>query len=74
MAWLEDNKIAAVQDEEGFIFIYNIKDKGIEDKIRFGARGDYEGITVGSDDGLTISKEGKEDAKATISEVQLSIK
>ncbi|HKR05560.1 MAG TPA: hypothetical protein VJY62_13075 [Bacteroidia bacterium] len=46
IAWYEQNKIAAVQDESGIIFIYNLAEKKIEKEISFGTKGDYEGITV----------------------------
>jgi len=46
ICWYEDNKLAAVQDESGIIFIYNLAEKKVEKEIAFGAKGDYEGITV----------------------------
>jgi len=46
ICWFENNKIAAVQDESGIIFIYDLVSKKIEKEIPFGAKGDYEGIAV----------------------------
>ena len=47
--WISEDKIAAVQDEEGIIFIYNLQTNLVEKKISFGNSGDYEAITtVGS--------------------------
>ncbi|HBL79205.1 MAG TPA: hypothetical protein DDZ79_04300, partial [Aequorivita sp.] len=44
--WISDDKIAAVQDEEGIIFIYNLQTNLVEKKISFGKSGDYEAITT----------------------------
>jgi uncharacterized membrane protein YkoI len=46
IAYLQDDKLACVQDEEGAIFIYDLKKKTVERKIDFAGRGDYEGIAV----------------------------
>jgi len=56
--WLEDDKIVAVQDEEGIIFIYNLNDKKIEEKIEFGGPGDYEGIAVNTKDAYVLRSDG----------------
>lgn len=46
IAWLENDVIACVQDEEGTIFIYDLKQKAIRQDIKFAGAGDYEGIAV----------------------------
>ena len=46
IAFLEQDKIACVQDEKGSVFIYNLKNSGIEKEIPFAGPGDYEGIAV----------------------------
>src|SRR5690606_17327761 len=38
--------MAAVQDEDGIIFIYNLENESIEKKIEFAGSGDYEGIAL----------------------------
>jgi uncharacterized protein YjiK len=43
---MDNNRIACIQDEEGIIFIYNLKTSKIEDKIEFGDPGDYEAIAL----------------------------
>lgn len=45
MYWLEDNKIACVQDEDGIIFIYDLKSSKIIKRYKFSGPGDYEGLT-----------------------------
>lgn len=46
MAWIAENTFACVQDEEGILFIYDLKKEQILNKIEFGKRGDYEGLAV----------------------------
>lgn len=46
IAMIDDERIAAVQDENGIIFIYNLTTSEIEEQIDFGNNGDYEGIAL----------------------------
>lgn len=46
IAFVEKNRIACVQDEEGTIFIFNTSSSKIEREIPFGKNGDYEGISI----------------------------
>ncbi len=47
---IDSKTLACVQDEEGTIFIYDLKNQQIKHKIHFAGSGDYEGIaTVGKD-------------------------
>lgn len=46
IAFVGSDKIACVQDERGSIFIYNLKDSRVDKEIKFGNKGDYEGIAV----------------------------
>lgn len=43
---LGDGLIAAVEDEHGIIYIIEFKSGEIKDKIKFGDKGDYEGIVL----------------------------
>ena len=45
IAWLGNGKIAAVQDQKGIIYSYDLATKKVEKRISFGADGDYEGLT-----------------------------
>ena len=54
----EENKIAAVQDELGIIYIYNLNDSKIEREISFGPKGDYEGITHTSESFYVLRVDG----------------
>lgn len=44
LGFYSDDEIACVQDEEGIVVFYHLKQKNISDKIPFGDLGDYEGI------------------------------
>ncbi|MCJ7757695.1 MAG: SdiA-regulated domain-containing protein [Gillisia sp.] len=46
IAMMDNNRIASIQDEDGIIFIYNLKTSKIEQKVEFGDSGDYEGIAL----------------------------
>lgn len=46
ISFIDDNRVACVQDEKGVVFIYNLKTSKVEKKIDFGDSGDYEGITM----------------------------
>lgn len=78
--YIDENRLAAVQDEEGIIFIYGLKEKDILRQIPFGEMGDYEGIAlVGStayvlrSDGAIIEVENflEENRKTTIHDTGL---
>ncbi|MDP5078306.1 MAG: hypothetical protein NWQ19_09435, partial [Nonlabens sp.] len=58
VAWLSKDEIACVQDEDGFIFIYNLKTKKIVEHIQFGESGDYEAIAVNGKDAYVLRSDG----------------
>lgn len=58
IAWLGDNRIACVQDEDGIIFIFNLKTSRVEDEIVFGSGGDYEGISIVGKDAFVLRSDG----------------
>ncbi len=58
IAWLNDDKMAAVQDEDGIIFLYDLKEKKIEKRILFGGPGDYEGLAVHQQDAYVLRSDG----------------
>ncbi|MBA4240085.1 MAG: hypothetical protein C0448_05135 [Sphingobacteriaceae bacterium] len=49
LAIIDSTSIACVQDEDGILFIYNIKKHKITQQHTFGLKGDYEGITLVDD-------------------------
>lgn len=58
IAWIDKDRVAAVQDNEGSIFIYNFNDKKIERQIKFGQPGDYEGIEYVAPNYFVIRSDG----------------
>ncbi len=58
ISYLDENRFAAVQDEEGKIFIYNRKDDRIEREINFAGPGDYEGITTKGNTAWVVRADG----------------
>jgi|25_taG_2_1085351.scaffolds.fasta_scaffold03031_5 uncharacterized protein YjiK len=58
IAWIGNNRVACVQDEDGIIFIYNLKTSEIEGQTSFGNGGDYEGIAVIKDDAYVLRSDG----------------
>lgn len=56
--WLGNNKIAAIQDEDGIIFIYNLATSKIENRFPFGNSGDYEGIVVNEGTAYVLKSDG----------------
>lgn len=59
IAWMDAERFACVQDEEGKIFIFNTRLNKIEKVIPFGAKGDYEGIAVAGNAMYILTAEGK---------------
>ena len=58
IAWLSENKIACVQDEDGIIFIYDLKTKEISEEIEFAESGDYEAISINGNDAYVMRSDG----------------
>lgn len=45
IAVIDSSSVACVQDENGIVFVYNVRGKGIINYVTFHGNGDYEGIT-----------------------------
>ena len=58
MDFIDDNRMAAIQDEEGIIFIYNLNSKKIEQEVKFGKSGDYEGLAIVNNDAFVLRSDG----------------
>ena len=59
IAYMDDERIACVQDEEGKIFIYNRSSNKIEKEIPFAGPGDYEGITLNGTLAYVLRADGR---------------
>ncbi|NEM97691.1 SdiA-regulated domain-containing protein [Pontibacter burrus] len=58
IALLDDNLMACVQDEEGAIFLYDLQQQAIKEKIPFAGPGDYEGIVVDGSTAYILRSDG----------------
>lgn len=58
IAWIEPDRFAGIQDEDGIIFIYNRATAQIEKRIPFAGKGDYEGITLVNDIAYVMRSDG----------------
>lgn len=59
IAWLDSNRLAAVQDEKGIIFIYNLQSSSIEEEIEFNSGGDFEGIAIAGENAYVLRSDGE---------------
>ncbi len=59
LSYYKKNQLVCVNDEQGKIFIYDINEKRIIDKIPFGKDGDYEGVEVVGDEVFVLKSNGK---------------
>ena len=58
IAYLENNRVACVQDENGVLFIYNLENSTIEEQIEFAGEGDFEGIAVEGTTAYIVQSDG----------------
>ena len=59
IAYMEDNRFACIQDEEGKIFVFNTETSKIENEIQFGDAGDYEGIAIVNKSAYVLRADGQ---------------
>ena len=56
---IDDYRLACVQDEEGVIFIYDLKKDSVTQNIKFGPRGDYEAIRIKDSTAYILQSDGQ---------------
>jgi hypothetical protein len=56
---ISEHEIACVQDELGIVYVYDIRSQKIVDEIRFGSKGDYEGLTKSDSKLFVLRSDGK---------------
>ena len=50
LSYYKKNQLACVEDENGKVYIYNLKTKEVTQTVKFGKKGDYEGVeTIGEE-------------------------
>lgn len=58
LSYIDDHRLACVQDENGIIYIFSLKAGVVESKIEFGDNGDYEGIEIIDKDAWVLKSNG----------------
>lgn len=58
IAFVDNQRLACIQDEEGTIFIYNLSTERIEKEIDFADDGDYEGIAIAGNIAYVVKSDG----------------
>jgi len=58
VSYIDDQRLACVQDEKGMIFIFNKTAGNVERTISFGEDGDYEGIELIGNDAWILKSNG----------------
>ena len=59
LSYIDEQRFACVQDEQGTVFIYNIASSSVEKEIPFGGVGDYEGLAVVGENVWVLRADGK---------------
>ncbi len=58
IAWLSNDQIACVEDEDGIIFIYDLQQNKIIQSVDFAGKGDFEGLALNQGDAYAIRSDG----------------
>jgi uncharacterized protein YjiK len=58
VSFIDNQRLACVQDEKGIIFIFNLKAGEVESEIEFGDDGDYEDIEIIEGDAWILKSNG----------------
>jgi uncharacterized protein YjiK len=58
VAYIDNQRLACVQDEKGIIYIFNQGSGKIESQVVFGEDGDYEGIDIVGNDAWVLKSNG----------------
>ncbi len=59
IVWLEDGRIACIQDEVGIVFFYNLETKKLDGQVKFGGDGDYEGLALMGENMYVVRSDGE---------------
>jgi len=57
--WINDNRIACIQDEDGILFVYDLKSSKIIKQYEFAGPGDYEALTFLNGEFWVVESNGK---------------
>jgi len=82
ISWLGNDQLACIEDEDGIIFIYDLKTSKVVETIPFAGSGDFEAIAVNDQDAYVMRSDGiiykvarfRESELLTISSFQTNFK
>jgi uncharacterized protein YjiK len=58
LSFIDDHRLACIQDENGIIYIFNLKSGEVETEVNFGENGDYEDIVIVDSDAWVLKSNG----------------
>lgn len=58
LAAMSESEVACVQDEDGVVYLYNLDQQKVTERVRFGPSGDYEGIARVDDRLFVLRSDG----------------
>lgn len=59
LSYLEDGRLACIQDEDGILFVYDTQKKKVTERMGFHKSGDYEGVEVVGDWAYVVRSDGR---------------
>jgi len=59
LTYEKENKLLCVNDEQGYIFEYDLMKRVVSRKIKFAKKGDFEGVELIGDEGVVLRSDGK---------------
>jgi uncharacterized protein YjiK len=58
VAFINDDEVALLQDERGYIYIYSLVKSEITDRIKFAGKGDFEGLSIRDNTAYALKSNG----------------
>lgn len=58
LSWVKNGVLAAVQDEDGILFLYDFEKGEVKERLKFGKSGDYEGVEVIGKQAYVVNSSG----------------
>jgi len=58
IAWMGHENVGVIQDNDGIIFIFSLSTEKVEQQIRFGPAGDYEGLAYANGNFFVMRSDG----------------
>lgn len=59
LSFIDKNRIACIQDEEGIVFVYNLSNSSVESQTQFEKGGDFEDIAIIGNTAWVVRSDGR---------------